>query len=157
MLTITRKRVPRNAETGFSLAELMVVICIMGVLMVGAIFAYSNILINAKEASAMSALRSEYATFTTLAHKENAQSAEIEAFGIENIGNIGAYKQVENFFKESGNSSMQLDYSTFLRVSDLSGELDLVITYEGNTRMFEQSEDGIVTASYKKMQIEKNR
>lgn len=130
-----------RSEDGYSLVELMVVIAVMGVLFMIPMFFLSQHAVSpeVRDTKVAEMLQREATTIEEGLAKDGTNKG-FEQLRVESVGEVGALKHIR-----SGKGSLE-DYELYSRLLDSKGSVDLVITYEGETKAFTQNSDGTVIA-----------
>lgn len=130
-----------KSEDGFSLTDVMVAVCVMGVLMVipMAFLSQQASSPEVRDTKVAEMLQREATTIEEGLTKDGTNKG-FEQLRVESVGEVGALKHIR-----SGKGSLE-DYELYSRLLDSKGSVDLVITYEGETKAFTQNSDGTVIA-----------
>lgn len=128
-------------EDGFSLAELMVAIVVMGMLMAIPMAFLSQQVSSpeVRDSTVAEMLKKEATTIEEGLAKDGVNKG-FEQLRVESVGEVGTLKHIR-----SGTGDSE-GYELYSRLLDSKGSVELVITYEGETKAFTQNSDGTVLA-----------
>lgn len=129
-----------KSEDGFTLVDAMVGIIVITMLM-AIPFILSNQMSRPerKDLAVAEMLKKEAIIIEEDLAKDGVNNG-FEQFRVESVGEVGTLKHIR-----SGTGNFE-GYELYSRILDVKGTIDLVITYEGETKTFTQNSDGTVLA-----------